>query len=240
MDYWAEAADSISQAEEFSNLIRGANQEWWLSPAYGLLSTVIPAYCCHGGMSGRLEFPSWFGSNSKLQKHVRIAKMLSKHTFLKLSTHWQAFLTQLAPVVIRQILEPLATRGNEGTETAMQILDGFCLSREDLDELIDLVSSGDPSYAVTWSKIPSTVKSAFTRKYNSTGHKLPYSLDETSAPVKRVMVDLIDSVSGEEDVVKVEEENEEEEALEKNKMIKVKSRTAIRGGPKKRGSAAKK
>lgn len=236
MDYWTEAADSISQAEELSNLIRGANQEWWLSPAYGLMSTVLPAYYCHGGMSGRLDFPAWFGSNSKLQKHVRIAKTLSKHTFLKLSMHWQVFMTQLVPVMTKSIIEPLVTRGNEGIETAIAVLDEYCLSKEDLDEMIELVSSGDDSYTVMWSKIPAAVKSAFTRKYNASGHKLPYSLDQSSAPVKRVIVDFIEP--GEEDeadkIPDYELEDEEDVGLEKNKMIKVKT-TA----PKKRAASKK-
>lgn len=238
MDYWAEAADSISQAEELSNLIRGANQDWWLSPAYGLLSTVLPSYYCHGGMSGRLDFPGWFGSNSKLQKHMRIAKTLSKHAFLKLSMHWQPFITQMAPIVLRQILEPLVSKGAEGIDAAVGVLDHYCLSKEDVDELIDLCSSGDPSFTAMWGKVPSTVKSAFTRKYNSTAHKLPYSLDQSSTLVKRVTMDFVENTFMEgEDEVQIEDPEEvEEEGLEKNKMIKVKNSAAPkRGGATKRG-----
>jgi replication factor C subunit 1 len=210
-----------------SNLIRGPNQDWWLSPAYGIFSTVLPAYYCHGAMSGRLDFPSWFGSHSKLQKTNRLARELSIHSFLKLKITWKTFLSQLAPLITQNILDALE---DNNVENAVQVLIKFNLTREDFDSLLDLVSK-DENLTFRWSKIPTSVKSAFTRRYNTSSHLLPYSLDKSSSVIKRVATDFLggeieDDGGEEKELEKAEPDQEEEDSLENNKMIKVKKPVA--------------
>jgi replication factor C subunit 1 len=220
-DYWVQAAESISQSEMISNLIRGPNQDWWLSPAYGIFSTVLPAYYCHGAMNGRLDFPSWFGSHSKMQKTNRLARELSIHSFLKLKITWKTFLSQLAPLITQNILDALE---DNNVENAVQVLIKFNLTREDFDSLLDLANK-DENLNSRWSKIPTTVKSAFTRRYNTSSHLLPYSLDKSSSVIKRVATDFLGGENGEDEEVeleKAEPDVEEEDSLENNKMIKVK------------------
>ena len=235
MDYWIQAADSISQSEEVSNLIRGPNQNWWLSPAYGIFSTVLPAYYCHGAMTGRLDFPSWFGNYSKLQKINRLARELSIHSFLKLKIAWRNFLSLLAPIITQKIIDALE---DNNVELAIQVLTEFNLTREDFDSLLELVSK-DEKLTSGWSKVPTSTRSAFTRRYNSTSHPLPYSLDKSSSVIKRVATEILVNEDAAEDEVEKEiekvedDEDKDDNNLEHTKMIKIKKTSAA---PKKAAS----
>jgi hypothetical protein len=180
-DYYVQAGDAISASEHLSSLIRGANQEWWLAPAHGFLSSVLPAYLVHGSGSGRLDFPAWFGHNSRAQKFLRLTRTLAKHTYLRLSLNWRQ-LVPIVPVLARKILTCLM---EEGVDGCIHLLDDYNLTKDDMDAVIELAGCTD-----YWSKqVPSNVKSALTRSYNQRAHMLPYALHAT-LPVTRIAIDL--------------------------------------------------
>lgn len=210
----AAAADSLSLSEKVESLIRGSNQEWSLAPLHGYMSCVLPSYYVHGALSGQIMFPSWFGNNSKATKSNRLLKEISNHTFLALGASTFTIRTVFCEMLTDKVLGPLV---RYEPEIAIKNMDEYHLCREDVDSLIELTASQD-----VWSKIPSAAKSAFTRKYNSTAHKLPYAIG--SAVGKSIKVDDlegdVESVDGGDDAN--EDVTEDTDSLANDKMIKAK------------------
>lgn len=239
MDLATAAADSISEADLIDSIIRGANQEWGLAPLHAVISCVRPAYYCHGSMGGRIEFAGWLGQNSKAGKNQRLLGEIAKHAYLADGgcTRQEMRLTVL-PVLARRLLGPLQARGGEGIDETIGLLDAYSLGRDDFDSILDLALDASCSMAA-YVKIPTAVKTAFTRRYNQGTHRLPYSLD--SAPVvRRIRTAEEDVGDGEEDEAAMVEAAEEDEEgdIGKDKMIKVKSSTGKktasgRGRPRK-------
>lgn len=197
-----------------SSLIRGANQEWWLSPAYGLLGSVMPAYLVHGPGTSRIDFSTWFGVNSRQQKFLRLSKTLANHSYLKLALNWRQFVPVI-PVLADEILEPLVQRGADGIADAIRLIDEYRLTKDDFESLLELSGLQD-----IWAKqVPTAVKSALTRRYNATGHMLPYSVEaEHQGPARRIAVDLVDGDNEEDDISPEDDAtNEAEDELPKPK-----------------------
>lgn len=131
----------------------------------------------------------------------------------------------------------------EGIERAIKFLDDYSMAKEDVEPLLELVL--DPTCnAQAYAKLATTVKSAFTRKYNQGSHLLPYALG-SSVPVRKIKTDINTENNENEndeadengdDEVKDEDENENED-VSKDKMIKsvaqkASSTKAKRGGKK--------
>lgn len=246
------AADSISEGDIIDSVIRGSNQEWSLAPLHAVISTCLPAYYMHGGLNSRIEFSSWLGNNSKQGKNMRLLSQLVRHTYV--GNHHNALMnfglggrlglrldyaTHLASKIIGSLM-------NNKIDLAIAVMDTYCLCRDDVDALLDLVID-DKLNATAYSKIPTTTKTAFTRKYNASCHWLPYSLGGTApaASIVHIDVDLtnveqndIGDDSGESIFV---EDGESVEDLSRDKMIKEKkpSKTSTTAKSK-RGGAAKK
>ena len=64
----AKAAEDISISDTVNSLIRSGEQQWSLLPFHGIMSTVKPSYEVAGQITGRLNFSSWLGQNSKQMK----------------------------------------------------------------------------------------------------------------------------------------------------------------------------
>lgn len=241
MDLAAAAADSISEADLIDGLIRGANQEWSLAPLHAVLSCVLPAYYCHGSMTGRVEFASWLGQNSKAGKSHRLLGEITKHAYLADGgcSRQEMRLTVL-PVLGKRLLRPLQVRGAEGAEESIEVLDAYSLSRDDFDSILELVL--DPSHSMAaYGKLPAAVKATLSRRYNQGTHRLPYALEGAGGPVIR-RIKAIDGEIGERDEeMEMEMEEMRSEAGEttevdgtdegdiiKDRMIKVKSTTTAK------------
>jgi replication factor C subunit 1 len=228
IDLCSAAADSISDADLVDSLIRGSNQEWSLSPFHAVMSSVRPAYYCHGAMSGRVEFASWLGQNSKQTKNWRLLGEITKHAYLKTATGKSEMRMSYAPVLAERLLRPLILEGVEGIDKTIELMDSYTLAREDVDSILDLVLDkriGSEAY----SKIPTTVKTTFTRRYNSGSHKLPYAIGGTAMAVKKITeVDMPAGGGGDDDeeltlMADNGDEAEGEEDIGKDKMIKAKT-----------------
>ena len=234
---WA-AADSISQADGVDALIRGYNQEWSLAPLHAMFSTVRPAYFCSGNLSGRIDFASWLGQNSKQQKYQRLAKELAQHLYLHTRANRLTTCLDYAPTMASVLMNRLrAADVNAGVDEAIKFLDGYALSKEDVEPLLDLVL--DPNCNLTaYGKLPAPTKSAFTRRYNQGTHMLPYSMG-TTVPVKRVKTDVLAEDFDEENELEEEpaaEQDDQDDDISKDKMIKAKKGPATKGkaAPKKK------
>lgn len=233
------AIDSISEADLVDSLIRGANQEWSLAPLHAVMSSVRPAYFCHGTISGRVEFASWLGQNSKQLKTRRLLAEVAKHTYLTLHATWEDFRLFHLDRFAERLLEPLVARGMEGISETIVFMDEYDLCRDDFDTIVDL--SLNPRYnASVFSKLPTALKSAFTRTYNQGVHRLPYSIGTTTAVVKKIAIDDGEAIDDDEEMALTvaddngkdsEGEQAEEDDLSKDKMIKAKTSGSKRATP---------
>jgi replication factor C subunit 1 len=216
----AAAADALSLSDKVDSLIRGSNQEWSLAPLHGFMSTVLPCYYVHGSLSGQIAFPTWFGQNSKATKSQRLLREVSQHTFITLKSTITDVRYVYCDYLVNGVLVPML---NGNVDCAISFMDQLHLCREDVDSLIEL--SGKQDY---WTKIPSTAKSAFTRKYNSVPHKLPYAVGAAVGKAIRV-ADLDTGLEDDgEEGVEGKEEVEDEESIEADKMIKEKKPKAVK------------
>lgn len=221
LDLVAAAADSLSFSDKVDSLIRGSNQEWSLAPLHAFTSTVLPCYYVHGSLSGQIQFPSWFGQNSKTTKSQRLLREVSQHTFMSLKSTANDVRLAYCDYLLNGLMRPLL----EGDiERAIQFMDDMNLCREDLDSIIELAGKQE-----VWAKIPSSSKSAFTRKYNSTPHKLPYALGAATGKAIKV-ADLDTGIEEDADdaVNEMEESTEANEDIQDDKMIKEKKAKVVK------------
>lgn len=216
LDLAAAAADAISLSEKIESLIRGSNQEWSLAPLHGFMSCVLPCYFVHGSLSGQVSFPGWFGHNSRSGKISRLLREISHHTFAELHATAQDIRLFHGESLADGVLEPLQS---SNVDAAIAFMDKMLLCRDDVDSLIEIFGK-----AGEWAKIPTSSKSAFTRRYNSTTHRLPYAIGGAATAGKTIRVEDVDAGAEEEG-----EEGEDapaeastEEALDEDKMIKAK------------------
>lgn len=223
---WA-AADSISKSDEVDSLIRGYNQEWSLAPLHAIHSCVRPAYFCSGNLSGRVDFPGWLGQNSKLQKYLRILKELTQHLYLHMRANKLTLCMDYAPTMGAIILNRL--QSVESIDKAIEFLDDYALAKEDLEPLLEIILDSSCN-SQAYAKLPTTLKSAFTRKYNQGSHLLPYALGASAVPIRKIKSDVKIADSNEEEIVDDEnfEANESgdeaDEDISKDKMIKSNSK----------------
>lgn len=125
-------------------------------------------------------------------------------------------------------------------------MDGYYLTKEDWDTIMEFMIGPDATDA-TLKKIPTAVKTAFTRKYNSTTHPVAiYRTGATtaaSAAVSTSTPDFEDIVDADDSVPPADEDDtQEDNDVKKDKLIKQKARPTKRKAktPPAKASAAKK
>lgn len=220
----AEAADDISQSDQINSLIRSSEQQWSLLPFHAVMSTVKPALEISGSMHSRVEFTKWLGNNSKGMKYQRMLQELQYHTRMRTSTSKTELRLEYMSVFAEKLTTPLLSLGEEGIPEVVETMDYYYLSREDWDNVIDF-GVGANKGEENLKKIPTKVKTAFTRKYNGAQH--PVAIYKTGNSIgtgraKKESVDFEDVV--EDDTAKDEEEAEtvNSDAIDtkKDKLIK--------------------
>ncbi|CCD24960.1 replication factor C subunit 1 NDAI_0E01440 [Naumovozyma dairenensis CBS 421] len=230
----ADAAESISAADLVEKKIRSSEQLWGLLPLHAVLSSVRPSSMIAGRMTGRINFSAWLGQNSKTNKYYRLLQELQYHTRLSTSTDKLGLRLAYLPTFKRRLLEPLLHKGAEGVSDVIELMDDYYLTREDWDTIMDFMIGPDIT-TLQLKKIPTSVKTAFTRKYNSMTH--PVAIYKTgssigtgvgsaarSTPDFEDVVDADDAVPGAED----EDEGKEDTDIKKDKLIKQKVRPTKR------------
>ncbi|CAL9737303.1 replication factor C subunit 1 [Monosporozyma servazzii] len=245
----ADAADSISQGDLVERKIRSSEQLWSLLPLHAVLSSVRPASKVAGHMSGRINFTGWLGQNSKTNKYFRLLQELQYHMRLSTSTDKLGLRLSYLPTLKDRMLLPLVKEGTAGVDEIIKFMDDYYLTKEDWDTVMEFMVGPDKT-DVTIKKIPSSVKSAFTRKYNGMTH--PVAIYKTGSSVggggavsKPDFEDIVDADTAS---VAAEDENNEDDGainLKKDKLIKQKARptkrkaaTTKKDAPKKRKTKA--
>lgn len=239
----AKAADCISQSDSINSLIRSSEQQWSLLPFHGVMSTVAPAAQVNGRITSRINFSSWLGNNSKSMKNQRLLQEVQYHTRLRTSTSKSELRLDYVPAMREAFTRPLIEEGEEGIAPVIEYMDHYYLSKDDWDSILGF-GVGAAEEKALLSKINTKVKSAMTRKYNSTLH--PVAIYKTgnsvgSATGAKRKVDFEDVV--EDDTAKDEEVEPEDDGsidAKKDKLIKkVDSKKGARGTKKATKGATK-
>ena len=158
------ASDFIAMSDLVGTSIL-RDQQWSLAPLHGALSCIAPGIMMRGTGPGRVQFPGWLGRNSTANKRQRVLREAACHMAGVISASKtevrQAYLPALRPL----LLAPLLQDGANGVAQVVETLDEYNLNKDDFDAVMELellVGAGKPLF----SKVPTNVKSALTRKYN--------------------------------------------------------------------------
>lgn len=165
----AQAADDISQSDHINSLIRSSEQQWSLLPFHAVMSSVKPSLQVAGNITQRINFAGWLGQNSKTMKYQRLLQELQYHTRLRTSTDKTELRLEYLPLLVKKMTDPLIHKGESGIDEVMDIMDHYYLTKEDWDALIDF-GVGPDKGDLLLKKVPTKVKTAFTRKYNGKSH----------------------------------------------------------------------
>lgn len=240
----ARAAASISDADLIDRQIHGPQQQWSLMPLHGTLSCVRPSYYVSGTAQGRFNFSAYLGNNSKAGKYWRILQEIQSHVRSSTWCNRMEFRLEYLSLFVEEFLKPLEKRGADGIQEVMELMDAYFITKEDWDFIMEFSKASEGRA----SKLPTAVKSAFTRAYNSSVHSVPFmkNIDtklSAGAAVKAEKPDLEDVI--EEDVeIPDEDENAQQnpdDDVTKNKYIKVsnaKGKTKAKASTATRRSAA--
>ncbi|KAI8388177.1 replication factor RFC1 C terminal domain-containing protein [Radiomyces spectabilis] len=231
MELIAQAAEAMGEGDLVDRMMHGSVQHWSLLPVHAILSCVRPASYMEGSLAGnRLTFPQWLGQNSKKARYIRELQDVQNRMRMRASGDKFEIRHNYVPTLIQRIFVYL----KDGQyDEAFKIMDEYGLSRENLDTLNDLeIASKKPM-----SKLPSEVRTTFTKLYNKREHPV---LFQSSGMMKKQIAIPTEDVEGtifgeDEDDGTNEEENAADEAsdedVSKDKLIKETS-------PKKRPAPA--
>lgn len=187
----AAAANSIAVGDTISTAIY-AEQNWSLSNTHMLLSALLPSKLVRGKyetfVTGNnawfdkarpIKFPTWLGNNSSQGKHKRLLLCVTKegsHNASGFSASAVDVVTDYLPFGIApRMALPLVEQEKAGIPTVVEVMDNYQLTREDwewVQEVIRYKKMASPPSALHFGdKIPTAVKTAFTREYNKTHQK---------------------------------------------------------------------
>lgn len=220
----AMTADSLSLGDMVEKKIR-SNMAWLLLPAQAVFSSVLPGEYMEGTLTSAINFPAWLGKTSRSNKRKRMGQEVQDHTRMSTSGSRLSVRLDYAPFLIQAIVRPLKEKGLEGIQDALAVIKEYHLLREDIDNLLELTTW--PKMKNPWESIDSKVKAALTRAYNKEVQPYSYSVQ---AGVKKKSTKTSDNVEGyeDEDDGASPSDNEEDDSLENNALIKVKKPTATK------------
>ncbi|XP_075145168.1 replication factor C subunit 1-like [Haematobia irritans] len=223
----ANTADSLSLGDLVDKKIRSSSA-WALLPTQAVFSSVMPGEYMSGYFTGQINFPGWLGKNSRATKRSRLAQELHDHTRIKTSGSRLSIRLDYAPFLLNKIVKPLVEKGLEGVEESLETLKEYHLLREDIESLIELTSW--PGKKSPMDAVDGKVKAALTRAYNK--EVLAYSYS-AAAGVKKKRAEAMDELEslgmedGEEGgTATVDSEDDKDDDLEKDGLIKAKKKTA--------------
>nr|CCC95179.1 unnamed protein product [Trypanosoma congolense IL3000] len=245
MDAVADAASSISTAD-LAQRIMFFEQNWSVSRAHVLLSSILPCASIRGHyesfLSGQqavfdrqrpVKFPSWLGHNSTMGKNKRLLRCLAiqatNHDKGISGSQEDVLLDYMPRLWEAKIAQPMVNMGKDGIREAIAFMDHYHIMRDDWEFIqsashFKKMKSSPKSIHV--GDIPTAVKTAFTREFNST-HRLTSFAKEA---LKNVILDTVDN--------DVEDEEEEEGSSVAQARAKAKKPTVT--GEKKAKKVTKK
>ncbi|GCF00581.1 replication factor C subunit 1 [Zygosaccharomyces mellis] len=228
----ARASESISLSNLVETRIRSSEQLWSLLPLHAVLSSVYPASKVAGQMAGRINFTTWLGQNSKTNKYYRLLQELQYHTRLSTSTNKIGLRLEYLPALKKRLLDPIFKEGSDGIDAVIKVMDDYYLTKEDWDTVMEFLV-GPANTEAALKKIPTPVKTAFTRKYNSTTHPVAIYRAGTTTMASSASADqkpdFEDIIDADDAALPAENEEPDEDAdLKKDKLIKQKAKPSKR------------
>ncbi|XP_050532917.1 replication factor C subunit 1 isoform X2 [Daktulosphaira vitifoliae] len=214
------AADSISYGDIVSAKIRSSNN-WSLLPAQAIFCSYCPGEFLKGHISKQINFPAWLGKFSKGNKMNRLLQEVQIHTRIRLSASKEAINLDYLTTLRNSILRPLQEKLTDGVQEALDFMQYYQLSKEDLESLNELTTwpgSKDPM-----SDIPAKVKSAFTRAYNKSCVTF-----HASRKKKATITDDQEGLLDDEDTIEIVSE-EEDDDIQNDTMISIKKKPTKKG-----------
>lgn len=213
----SEAANSICDGDIIDRQIRSGSN-WSLLPTQAIFASVIPGELLTGYLNQMINFPTWLGKNSNRNHMDRILQELQMHMRMKITGNKTEVAMDYLPLLQKTLTKPLLEKEADGIPETLSVMDHYYLLREDFDNIVEL--SLWPNQTDPRTKISSKVKSAFTRAYNKECGHNPYSVQNVTKK-KRGQGMNLESLGEEEGENQVSEE-EEDDSLENDAMIKVK------------------
>lgn len=200
------AAEAVANSDMLS-ASTGGTMNWSLLKYQAALN--VEAAFHANGFCGQVNFPAWFGKYSKRNGRRRLLRELSTHmsgsgvsascgpNALRLDNYMHALRAAL--------MSPLIAKGQDGIEAALEGLRVYGLSREDLMEKMPEfeIQIGRPSGSARTPPpsnsltVPTKVKTAFTRAYNTKGGRVSQGVALTAeAGVNKDKVKLFKKNTG--------------------------------------------
>lgn len=239
----ADAADSISQSDRVGAMVRGSEPQWSLLPFMGVMSSILPLSKVAGSPGGRIDFPRWLGQYSKTNKFQRMLQELYYHTRLLTLTDKVSLRLDYMNDFQTALSKPLLDDGEDGIDKVIEVMDQYFMTKDDYDNIMEfgVGASNNPI-----AKVPTKVKSAFTRAYNGRTHPTAIyktgnlTAAATRAPKQRVdFEDVVEDDTVEDKPEVVEEDDSEEIDAKKDKLIKqVKRKKPTKAAPAKKRKTA--
>ncbi|KAF9071137.1 replication factor RFC1 C terminal domain-containing protein [Rhodocollybia butyracea] len=235
------AASSISDGDLVDSLIHGPEQHWSLMPLHAVCSTIRPASFVYGtgahyGGPNSMSFPQWLGQNSKQNKLNRQLGDVQVRMRLKVSGDKHEIRQSYIPALHPHIVGPLVEEGSSAVDKIIERMDEYFLSKEEWDTIVEL-GVGDKKDELILKKIPAATKTAFTKKYNSSDHPIPFhkATDLGKAPKKLAaeqvpdLEEAFDFDEAVEDASEDEKNKKDPEDIANDKLIQASKKKATTG-----------
>ena len=226
LELMALTADSISTGDIINQRIR-SSQSWKLLPMQGFFSTVYPGEILQGTFTGRIEFPKWFGNNSKCKKYQRIVCELCTHTRLHTSGSAADINMDYIPSWYQKVTRAIAS---DEIQEAVGFLCEYELLKEDWDSISELGLF--PGHCDIMSQIAPKVKAQLTRVTNKERGSLHYKTDQSFRKLKVKQEGDFEDIDGEEDIILSQETDD----ISQNQMIQMKTVIPSKKGKKPPGA----
>lgn len=233
---FAQAADSLSLGDLVEKKIR-SSMAWSLLPTQAVFSSVLPGEYLSGNLAAAANFPGWLGKTSRSNKRKRLAQEIHDHTRTATSGSRLSVRLDYAPFLVQAIIRPLKEKGLEGVPESLEVIKEYGLLREDIDSLLELTTW--PKMKSPWESIESKVKAALTRAYNKEVLAYSYSVQAGVKKKASRAADSQDMEDYENEDEGAASDEEDEDSLENNALIKVKKPTAAKAGSSKASSSSK-
>ena len=157
------ASESISDGDLVDAMIHGSQQHWSLMPVHAVFSCVKPSSYIYGSVTGRYNFTSWLGQNSKTTKLMKYLQDIQAHMRLRISGSKAEVRQSYMPILFDRLGRKLQTGGAKAIPEVIAFMDEYYLTKEDWDAIFEL-SVAPNNGTELLSKIPKAAKSSFTRK----------------------------------------------------------------------------
>ena len=133
-------------------------------PIHAVFSCVTPSYYIHGSATGRFDFTSWLGNNSKQGKLARLLREIQGHMRLRISGDRHEVRQSYMQTLFDRLVRRFAKEGTEAIDGMIELMDEYYLTREDFDSIID-ISLGPNNGEELMKGVSTNAKAAFTRRY---------------------------------------------------------------------------